>query len=242
MKSRSSGFGSSGTSSESGLAGPGEASHRHRLNLSRALIPVGILALSCTAGGPPTESPIEAGGIQLASGIELEGANGADVLRLKPRESDVQLTDGDGTTIARFRIEEGRLRIREAVGGPVGFVEREEGMGFRIVEAPSGEVLYTLRAEPDGDLRLGDGNGELVYEIKARDYGFKVIDAKGQLEGKIRTKEGKISVRDAAGETVLGTRDPVPAVAVACLALRSVRLSYRAGLLLAVLHWGLGPS
>ncbi len=177
--------------------------------------------------------------IRLESGVEFDGPDGADLLSLDPRPAGVTLSDGAGATRARYRLVEGRLRIRESVGKPVGFVARapDGGRGLRILDA-SGSVIFVLRSEPDGDLRLEDAEEVTVYELKSRDYGLKVVGASGELEAKVRTREGKISLRKADGKTVLGTRAAIPPVAVACLALRDLRLSYRVGLVLAILHWG----
>ena len=81
------------------------------------------------------------------------------------------------------------------------------------------------------------GEATTLYEIKVRDYGLKVVNGGGKLEGKVRIKRGKISLRDSEGKTVLGTRDPISPLAVACLALRDVDLNQRVGLALAVIHW-----
>lgn len=209
--------------------------------MSKARPGLYLLAVSLLWGGCATREPIPpGGGIQLAHGIEFDGPDGADLLKLDPRRTGVTLQDGSGFTLARFRIEEGRLRVQEAVGRAVSFVAPVSEGGLRITESPGEGTLSVLSREPDGDLRLVDGADRTLYEIKLRDYGLKVVDGAGRSEAKIRVKEGKTSVRDATGRTVLSTRDPIPPLAVACLALRGLPLSHRAGLALAVLHWGLG--
>ncbi len=199
-----------------------------------------LLAAAITFAGCKTRGSANPGEtIRLESGVEFDGPDGADLLSLDPRQTGVRLSDGAGATRARYQLVEGRLQIRESVGKPVGFVARapDGGRGLRILDA-SERVIFVLRSEPDGDLRLEDAEEVTVYELKSRDYGLKVVGASGELEAKVRTRKGKISLRNADGKTVLGTRAAIPPVAVACLALRDLRLSYRLGLALAILHWG----
>lgn len=194
------------------------------------------VGLPACAGSP---GPL-GGGIRLASGIEFDGPTGDDLLTLDLRGEDVKLGDAAGESLARFRLEDGALRIQGPSGPPSGYVAPSGagGHGLRILETPDGRLLYLLRGEPDGDVRLEDGKGRVVYNIKKRDYGLKVERADGTLEAKIRVKDEKISVRDAEGATVFTTRQTIPPVSVACLALRMIPLHYRAGLGLAVIHWG----
>ncbi|MFQ5515448.1 MAG: hypothetical protein ACE5FG_13575 [Myxococcota bacterium] len=204
--------------------------------LRRALPDLLLLAvgLACASGAPTLPVPAE-----LAHGIELDGSGGEDLLQIDPRRKGFTLSDASGHSLARFRIEPDAVRIETPAGQLRARVLRpvDATPEIRIVAGSGDERLYTLIREPDGDLRLVGASGELLYEIKQRRYGLKVTDAAGQLDSKVRVKPDKISIRNALGRTMASTRDPIPPVAAACLALRTLDIGYRAGLALAIIYW-----
>jgi len=195
-----------------------------------------LLALGgCASSGPP------GGGIRLAARIEFDAPSGRDLLRIDPHRDEVKLSDPIGATVARYRMDGGRLRIQSRTGVPEAFVEpRSTGSrDLRIVE-PGGNVLYELQSEPDGNLTLRDRAANPMYEIKSRDYGLKVEQPDGATHAKIRVHTNRISARDATGKTVFTTRDPIPAAVAACLTLNQIPLAYRVGLGLGIIQWGAG--
>ncbi len=198
---------------------------------------MGIVALGTTL---VYRSWLPAGEIQLRHSIELEAPDGTRSLRLVPRSGRVKLQDGNHELLASFKLVEGRLRIARAPRELVGFVVPKTGevKGLLIIHPSDDRVLYRLTRERDGDLRLVDQNGQVVYESKLRDYGFKTVDAEGRVQSRVRVREGKTSLRNAAGETTLSTKDGIPAAAMACFTLRSLSLEHRVALALGIIHWG----
>ncbi len=199
-----------------------------------------LLALALAVHGCASVEPAPESGIRLAKGIEFDGPDSSDLLHIDPRAGAVTLQDALGRTLARFRLQDGQLQIKSSGESSVALVAPpEEGdHGLRILDGASGEVLYSLRSEPDGDLKVQDGTKRILYEIKIRDYGLKVERADGELQAKIRIKQQKITARDAEGQTAFSTRDRVPPALVACLTLTDLPLAYRVGLGLGIVHWG----
>jgi len=178
--------------------------------------------------------------IRLSHAIKFDGPNGKRLMELVPRGQRVKLENARGELVVRFRLEAGRLRIELASRELVGFVapQAADTGGLQVVGARGASVLYRLRREPDGDLKLQDGAGRTVYEVKLRDYGFKTVDARGAVQSRVRVKPTKVSVRDAAGKTTLSTDDSIPPPAAACFTLNGLPLEFQTGLALAIIHWG----
>jgi hypothetical protein len=186
--------------------------------------------------GPPD------GEIRLDHSIAFDGVDGTRILKIVPRKGRVNLQDAKGEPLARFKLDEGGLRIERAPRELIGFVApaASDGKGLQLLASAKGDVLYRLVSEPDGDLRLENGQGSLLYKMKKRDYGFKTVDAMDRVQSRVRVKKAKVSVRDAAGRTTLSTDDPIPAAAVACFTLPNLPVEHQTGLVLAVIHWGPG--
>ena len=113
----------------------------------------------------------------------------------------------------------------------------DESPGYRVLRPDPPVTLYELRSEPDGDLKLVDADGEVVYKLKWREYGVKVVRRDGEVESRIRVGSDKIAVRDASGDTFLSTRAPISREAVAAISLEQLRFEYAAGLAVAIAHW-----
>lgn len=210
--------------------------------LGAALIAV---AIGCaTPGGEPESSPRLPAGSQLELEVDFDAEVQGEALQLTPRAGGVvTLEDGDGDLVAAFRLAGELLEVEAANGERVGVVARSEDRpgGLRVLQVPGGTPLYELRPEPDGDVKLTDAAGRLLYELKLRDYGFKVVDAQGSVESRVRARPEKISIRNPAGVTVLTTREPIPPLAAACISLREFPLEYAGALAVAVIHWSPPP-
>ena len=89
-----------------------------------------------------------------------------------------------------------------------------------------------MQRQDDGDWKLKDGQENLIYKIKARDYGFEIEDAGEASLFKAKLKDGKTSLRDPTENTVFSTHDSLPAIAVACLGCEAIeKLEFRSTLL-----------
>ena len=178
--------------------------------------------------------------VRFASRVAFHDAAGELSFRLEPDRSDVRIDDARGAPLVVLRAEAGALSIWDGRSRHLGLVQPlEQRSGFRLLTREGGETVLELRAEPDGDLSLLTSLGARLYEVKRRNYGFKVVGAQGRLQSKIRSRSTKTSVRNASGETYLWTRDSIPAAAVAALALDGVRFEHAAALCVAIVHWGI---
>ncbi len=180
------------------------------------------------------------GEIQLDHSIKFDGPDSARVMSLVPRKEWVKLEGANGELLARFTLDGGRLRVEREPRELAGFIALagEGGRGLQILDARGGKLIYQLLREPDGDLKLEDGNRKLLYKMKLRDYGFKTVDAGGAVQSRVREKPGKVSLRDATGRTTLSTEDGIPPAAAACFTLGDLPLVYQTGLALGIIHWG----
>ena len=132
------------------------------------------------------------------------------------------------------------LHVRDRDQKDVGFVETAEAGQALELRATGVALLFRLDREPDGDLRLEDGSGQLLAKLERRDDGYQVVDAQDQARASVKARPGKTSLRDAANQTRLSTRDPVPVEAMACFARNEVPLAFQGGCALAVLRGNFG--
>lgn len=173
--------------------------------------------------------------------IELDGPDGNRVWKLEPDQDEVELENADSETIVEYEYEGGEIQFEDQSGRRLVCRPGTDG-SIRIQDA-RGATLYTLDREPDGDLELEDATGAELYKVKLRDYGYKVVDREDR-EQKVRAKNGKVSLRDYNGNTVLSTRDTTASLAVACFAFEELPLAVRGAFSLGVLAWlppGTGP-
>ena len=206
-----------------------------------ALVPVLILAWM-SALAVSCAHVDRAGPVQFVSPVKFRDSAGQVSFRLQPDNGDVRVEDDDGDLILALQVRSAGLAISDSRRRPLGLVQPLDGRpGFRVVAEEGGETVLELRVEPDGDMSLQDASGERIYKLKKRDYGFKIIDGAGALQSKVRarSRSAKTLVRNAAGETYLSTRDPIPAAAVATLALDDVSFAHAAGLCVAIVHFGI---
>jgi hypothetical protein len=101
------------------------------------------------------------------------------------------------------------------------------------------ESLRTdIRIEADGDLEVRDSSDAVLYKLKRRDYGFKIVDEKGEAIARVRrSRNGKLSIRDESHLTYLKTRDAIPVEAVALIALPGLSFAEATGLAVAAWIW-----
>ena len=193
-----------------------------------------VAAVAC-AHGPA------GGGTRLPEAIDFAAYDGELAFRIQPTGDSIRVEDGAGNVIVVLRLRKQSLAIEDARGRLVGVVlpPSEGRRGYRLLSPNSERTLFELRSESDGDFKIIDTRDALVYEVKRRDYGFKVLDRNGEVESRIRLGTNKISVRNASGVTFLSTRDPFPLESVAALSLEDLRFEYAAGLSIALVHWTL---
>ncbi|MBK7951865.1 MAG: hypothetical protein IPK00_24685 [Deltaproteobacteria bacterium] len=154
--------------------------------------------------------------------IRFESGIGRPAFEARSNGDAIEVLDAEGRLLASLAREREALLVLDDRNRPLGrVVERPDDEDFRLLWlAPDGTPGFGLERETDGDLELEDAEGETVYELKARDYGFKVVDGRDEPALRVRRSEnGKISVRDSEDVTYLVTRDVVPTEVAAVWAL-----------------------
>ena len=164
----------------------------------------------------------------------FDGADGKRALVLREVEGLIRVEDGRRRLLASLRLTAEAIEVEDIRGESRGRVPMSDDRTYRVVAAGELGAQFELSIEPDGDMSVEGTGGALLYQIKKRKYGYKVVDASGQVESRIRSRAGKVSVRDGTGTTFLSTRQPMSPAAVAALSLSQVPIEYAAALALAI--------
>lgn len=161
--------------------------------------------VGCASGGPVVSRALE---------VHFESGAGRPAFEASSSGDAIEVFGGDGRLIVTLTPGDAGLVVRGPGGALVGSLEQrreDDGDELLVWSAADGSEGFGLEREADGDLELEDPAGETVYELKRRDYGFKVVDAEGESILRVRVSEsGKISVRDRGDVTYLSTRDAIP--------------------------------
>lgn len=168
--------------------------------------------------------------------VKLKSDGETTAYELKPKADGAKLVDGTEQELARYTVDGGKLKIKDADDATLGYVVA--GNARYKLEAPDQEtLLYKLIRQADGDWKLERPDETLVYRIKQRDYGFEIEGPDDVSVYKIKVKGDKTSLRNAADETVLYTKDAFDPLAMACLGLDAIEdVRLRGGLAAAIDH------
>jgi hypothetical protein len=174
---------------------------------------------------------------RLRDEIVFEAVDGQVVMRIAPKRGAVLVEDGLGAELLRLVLEADRIVILNPRRGRVGAVlpPSSDGAGYRVLVGS--EVVFELKREPDGDFKMTDADQAVVYRVKLRDYGFKVVDREGEVRSRVRVRPTKTSLRDGSGRTYMMTRDALSAASAAVLSLEDLRFAYAVALSVAVSQW-----
>lgn len=176
--------------------------------------------------------------------VDFDDAAGRTVLRLKPDGDSIRVEGPKGALIATVSEKSDTLRVDDAGGKATWIIEEVHGerLHLRVRSASSNRVAFDLKEEPDGDLDIDDGDGNRIATAKQRSYGYKLVSAEGKTLARIRSRAGKISVRDHTGLTYLTTRDSISIRAVALLSLEALPVEAASGLGVATAFWVGNPA
>ncbi len=191
------------------------------------------IGLALWACGCATTSPTD----DRITAVHFESGAGRPAFEVQPQGASVEVLDASGRLLVRLLREGDAVVALDQRGGRVGQVRtRPDDDGIILEWSDTGSPpSYGLEREADGDLELEDAAGETLYELKRRDYGFKVVDASGESRLRVRFSDsGKISVRDANDLTYLTTRDPLPIEAAAVWSLPSLPFTRASALAVAL--------
>lgn len=196
--------------------------------LCLALGACGGPAPDATRSTPDTPRSTEAGPSYVHK-LKFKAADAAGSFALKVREDGAKLVDAEEHELARIRVEDdGRVKFKDAADTALGSVHGASPQ-WHLKDA-AGAVVFQLVRQDDGDLKVQDGKGALLFRVKVRDYGAEIEMPDDRSLFKAKRKDGGLSIRDAADTTVLRSNDPGDAQAAALLVLPGLTLPQRAAL------------
>jgi hypothetical protein len=162
--------------------------------------------------------------------LKFKDADDRERFSLKPRDDGAKLVDGEQKELARYKWKGPSLQVSGPDEAVLGYVVGSAGGALTLRDAGQRQILFTLARQGAG-WRLNDVKGALLYSVSPDDEGADIQDAAGAEVAHVKVREGKVSVRDAQGRTLLATKSLVRADAAACLAFESLDLPLRVALL-----------
>lgn len=172
--------------------------------------------------------------VTLTDSVKFKLDSGADAFSLKPKDNGAKFVDGNDKELARLTVDANqKVKIKDASDKVLGYVVKKEGY-WKIEDVNQTKELFILRHQSDGDYKLEDGANTQIYRIKARSDGFEIETPQKQSLYNAKVKEGKISLKNASGETVLSTKAKVLPIVVACFGFDKLSREQQAALAYAV--------
>jgi hypothetical protein len=206
---------------------------RKPLRSCATVLVLGAMAWVGCMAGPGSTSPLSE--VRFESGIDRVA------FEFSPSRDGVDVVGRDRRLLLRIEFDDDRVVIIDPTAGEVAAVTRlptGAHRGYRLADANDVALRSEIRIEADGDLEVRDSNEAVLYKLKRRDYGFKIVDGNGESIARVRRSSGgKLSVRDESHLTYLQTRDPIPVEAVALIALPGLSFAEATGLAVAAWIW-----
>jgi hypothetical protein len=162
--------------------------------------------------------------------LKFKDADDRERFSLKPREDGARLVDGEDRELARYKWKGASLKVSGPDDTVLGHVVGSAGGAVTVRDAAQQQVLFTLARQGPG-WRLNDSRGALLYTVSPEDDGARIQDGSGTGVAHVKVREGKVSVRDMQGRTLLATKSLVRPDAAACLAVDTLDLPLRGALL-----------
>ncbi|WP_217917929.1 hypothetical protein [Myxococcus sp. AM010] len=213
------------------------------MGMGRFLLCCSLVALTGAAGGckpgdtepPPAmralEVPRAPAAVKGLAG-KLKFKDDADRARfsLKPKDDGAKLVDGEERELARYKWKGAALKVSGPDDVALGYVVGSAGGALTVRDGEQRQVLFTLARQGPG-WRLNDMKGTLLYSVWPEDDGARIQDGAGADVARVKVREGKVSLRDAKGRTLLATKSLLAAEAAACLAFEALEPPLRMALL-----------
>ncbi|HZI12393.1 MAG TPA: hypothetical protein VE153_18565 [Myxococcus sp.] len=208
--------------------------------MRRLLLPLCALLLvgGCSKpGGSDAQEPASqeraAAASDEASGfdkLKFKDADDRERFSLKPKDDGAKLVDGDNRELARYKWKGASLKVSGPDDSVLGHVVGSAGGALTVRDGAQTQILFTLARQGTG-WRLNDGKGALLYTVSPEDDGARIQDGAGANVAHVKVREGKVSVRDTEGRTLLATKSLVRPDAAAVLAFEKLELPLRGALL-----------
>lgn len=166
--------------------------------------------------------------------IKFKQESGAEAFTMKLLEDGAKLIDPSEKELARYKQDETRkIKIKNAEDKVLGYIVPEADY-WKIKDAQQTQELYVLRHQDGQDYKLENGENQLIYHIRVRNYGYEIEAPGKQSLYKVKLRDGKISLRDASDRTILATRAKVLPIVVACFGMDALSREQQAGLAYAI--------
>ena len=155
--------------------------------------------------------------IALTGEVTFKNEAGVVAFKIKPRDDGAKLFNAAGEEMARFTYSEGagettKIKIKDATDKVLGFVSVSLNR-YKIVDADQADQ-FEFQSDDGRDWKFKTADEKLVFRVKSRDYGFEIETGDKVTHAKIKVKGNKVSLRDSAEETILSTKDSLPALAM----------------------------
>ncbi|MFP2930588.1 hypothetical protein ACLESO_36400 [Pyxidicoccus sp. 3LG] len=210
---------------------------------------VALLGAAGCSRQEASEAPRSQQGAAAASAADAEGfgklkfkdADDRERFSLKPKDDGAKLVDGEDRELARYKWKGVSLKVSGPDDAVLGYVVGSAGGALTVRDAEQRQILFTFARTGPG-WRLNDVKGVLLYTVTPDAEGASIQDAAGAEVARVKVREGKVSVRDAGGRTLLATKSLVRADAAATLAFEKLDLPLRVALLFHLQSSSSSPS
>lgn len=163
--------------------------------------------------------------------ILFRDGGGTEAFAIIPREDGAKIVDATDEKVARLRLSDDKLEVK---GPGKNVIAHAGGSGDRytIEDGEQKEALYEYTRQKDGNYKVEDNTGTVLYEVIKRDYGLEIQDTSKASIYRIEVEErGGATLYKADGTKVYTTQSEVSIVAIACLGFHKMSLPVRIGLL-----------
>jgi hypothetical protein len=144
-------------------------------------------------------------------------------------EGEYRIYDPDDAPLGEIRVQEDRVKLKDAQDVEVRKVKRKQDGGAEIEDA-AGERLFRIELDPDGTYKLRDAADVTLVKAKPKDDGYEVRDAAGATLAKVKVRVGKLSFETEAGQDLGELKGVTDARAGMWLAAEPLSLPERAAL------------
>ena len=153
-----------------------------RPNTRYAIHPIALIALLAFASGCASNT-LAPSAFGTSAQIDFDDADGRTALRLEPDGNSIRVEGPKGRLIATVRENSDVLRVDDAGGESKWIIQKIPGerLHLRVRNAPTNRIAFELKEEPDGDLDIYDGNGNIVGVVIAQLNKLKFAKMTGSM-------------------------------------------------------------
>jgi hypothetical protein len=167
--------------------------------------------------------------------IKVFNADGKPILKLKEKNYGYKLYTISGNEqtgqqpLGKLKFnDEGGVKVEDPNGQDLFKLKVKED---KIkVEDGAGKLLYEVKFK-DGDLKLEDPEGQTIYKMKKEDYGYKLTDGNDKLLFKVKQSNARVVVESPDGKSAMEVKGIDNVLAVSALALEKLNEQQRAALM-----------